>query len=403
MASTSELTLLVMPDGPIAFDGKDFRYSKGERLYIDNLAKDFKEVQLATFVLREGDSFYESCIHSKFESKNIVVKELPRPFKKNLGVFEKSLQFLRVFIYVLKLARKVDFGYLFLPSYPSAIGCIALKIFSKKHFVYGADDWIQASESMFRWPEKRNTLFYRFYANLNKFMERFVVSSSLFGVAAGGQLIEKYVNYGCKTYATTPRMTLSSSDIFERDDTCLGEQITIINVGSLIHDKAQHILLEAFYKSSKKHKNLNLNIVGEGPEEINLKKLSIKLGISNRVNFLGYIEDESILYEYLRNADIFALSSVTEGFPRVLYEAMAMRLPIVTTNVGGIPFLLSDKENAILSESRNVDQFSESLNSVIENNNLRKKIILKSKKTINEVFTSIDKSQISKLLNKHIM
>ena len=51
------------------------------------------------------------------------------------------------------------------------------------------------------------------------------------------------------------------------------------------------------------------------------------------------------MYEHLRNSDIFALSSLTEGFPRVLYEAMCMRLPIVTTDVGGIPYLLFNEKN----------------------------------------------------------
>ena len=53
------------------------------------------------------------------------------------------------------------------------------------------------------------------------------------------------------------------------------------------------------------------------------------------------------LYDLLFSSDIFALSSITEGFPRVLYEAMAMRLPIVT-DVGGIPYLLKNGVNAWL-------------------------------------------------------
>jgi glycosyltransferase involved in cell wall biosynthesis len=281
------------------------------------------------------------------------------------------------------------------------MGWLALNIFRKKHIVYGADDWVQASESMFRWPEKKNTLFYRAYASLNKYMEKVVVSSALFGVAAGGQLIEKYNVYGCQTYPTSPRMTLSRSDIFERENTCEGEKITFINVGSLIHDKAQHVLLEAFSLCCQNHENLELNIVGDGPERMNLELLSEKLGIANKVHFLGYIEEESTLYGYLRNADVFALSSVTEGFPRVLYEAMAMRLPIVTTDVGGIPFLLSNKENALLVKPGNPSQLSESLNVVIEDNNLRKKMIRIASQTIEEVFTRMDGSQISKLLLKH--
>ena len=398
---TEEKTILVLPDGPISQEAGVYKYSKGERLYIDNLAKDFKVVQIATFVLREGDEFYESNLHSSFTSPNIQVIELPSSKRKNPSVIEKAFQFLKVFLVLAKVVRNVDIAYLFLPSYPSAFGFLASKIYGKPYIVYGADDWVAASESMFRWEKNGSSRFYRAYAALNKKMEVSIVRSALFGVAAGGQLIEKYRNLGCTTYPTTPRMTLTRSDIFTRSDTCTGDIIQLVNVGGLIHDKAQHQLLEAFSLALKKENRLRLKIIGDGPERNRLMSLASTLGISDQVEFTGYIESETILYSHLKAADIFVLSSVTEGFPRVLYESMCMRLPIITTRVGGIPYLMTDRENALLVDCGDNSALADAIHTMISNNELRKTIILNASNTLDNVFDDMDSGQISKLVIKH--
>ena len=401
MKENSKLNIIALPDGPVAFDGIEYRYSKGERLYFDNLAKNFHQVQIAAFVLRKGDPFYETCLHSTFSSGNISIKELPRPIVKKPGVIMKAIQFTHVFFRLIFLIRNADLGYLFLPSYPSAIAWIILRIWGKPHIVYGADDWVKASDSMFRWEGSRQSLFYRSYAFLNKVMEKKIVGTALFGVAAGGQLIKKYISFGCDTYPTIPRMTLSMQDIYEREDTCMGEYVEIVNVGGLIHDKAQHYLLQAFAFALQKHKNLRLKIIGEGPERKNLTALAKNLGISSKVSFVGYVESETTLYSYLQNSDMFVLSSVTEGFPRVLYEAMCMRLPIVTSNVGGIPHLLKHNKNALIMEAGDVQQLSHEICRIVQDQDLRKQLIKEGSKTLDSVFADIDPKQISNLLKAH--
>ncbi len=402
ISSTSDLSLLVMPDGPISFDGQAYRSSKGERLYLDSLAKDFKELVLVTFILRNGDEAYESNLHSPFTSENIKIIELPAPKVKNPSVISKAFQFFQVFMRLFVVVKNVDIGYLFLPSYPSALGWLSLKIWRKPHIVYGADDWVQASESMFKWEVKNQSLFYKAYLMLNKKMERSIVKSAVFSVAAGGQLVEKYQGFGRYSYPTTPRMTLSCEDIYEREDTCQSKFITLINVGSLIHDKAQHQLLKSFAIALKSNDRLRLSIIGEGPERENLISLTESLGIIAQVDFIGYVESESLLYKHLRSADIFVLSSITEGFPRVLYEAMSMRLPIVTTNVGGISNLMTNKKNALVVDyGQNVD-FANAICMMAEDDSLRKEIIVNASKTLDSVFDRMDMSQISKLVIKHL-
>ena len=113
------------------------------------------------------------------------------------------------------------------------------------------------------------------------------------------------------------------------------------------------------------------------------------------------MESEKDLYQYLIDADIFVLSSVTEGFPRVLYEAMAHRLPIVTTDVGGIPFLMQDGLNARVVKSGDIYALSEAIINVLEDAQLRKNIIKASSKTLEDIFARINPEQIPDLIKKH--
>ena len=248
---------------------------------------------------------------------------------------------------------------------------------------------------MYKWSVKRESIFYKSYLIINKIMESTIVRSSVFSVAAGGQLVQKYKDLGANAYPTTPRMTLTPQDIFERDDTCKNEIITLVNVGGLIHDKAQHNLLRSFAIAYERDKRLRLRIIGEGPKKEYLVGLSKDLQIESVVEFVGYIESEQVLYNQLQNSDVFVLSSITEGFPRALYEAMAMRLPIVTTNVGGIPNLLTNEENALLVNYGENNDLADAIIKMVSDEILRKNIIKNSSQTLNKVFEGVDFNQIS--------
>ncbi len=399
--TSSEMIIAVMPEGPIAFDGVTYRYSKGERLYLDNLARHFREVWLISLVFREGDEGYVTCLHSPFEATNIKVIELPRPAAGvKVGVGGKLLQLARGFRLLCCLVPKVDLLYLFLPSSHSAVGWMVARFFRKPHVVYGADDWVQASESMFKWEHLRDSWFYRLYARVNRVMERSIVGSAKFGVAAGGQLQEKYARFGCAVYPTSPRMTLTRSDIRERSDTCDRDEIRLITVGALIHDKAQHFMIEALARLAPKFPKLVLQVVGAGPERERLEQLAKDLGVAEAVDFKGYVEGEQELYSLLQGADIFVLSSVTEGFPRAIYEAMAMRLPIVTTGVGGIPYLLRDGVNARVVPVGDSVFLANAVAEVIADGDQRRRLIREGSSTLEEVFDRLDPGQIARLTDE---
>jgi glycosyltransferase involved in cell wall biosynthesis len=119
----------------------------------------------------------------------------------------------------------------------------------------------------------------------------------------------------------------------------------IISVGRLVKRKGYAYLIEAIARLN--NPLVELLVIGDGPEMSSLWQLAQKLGVADRIHFLGY-QPEIRKFQYLANADLYVLSSEHEGFGIVLQEAMQVGLPIVSTNVGGQIDFLKEGHNALL-------------------------------------------------------
>ncbi|MDY6945273.1 MAG: glycosyltransferase family 4 protein [Pseudomonadota bacterium] len=106
----------------------------------------------------------------------------------------------------------------------------------------------------------------------------------------------------------------------------------LLNVGRLSPEKGQDVLLRAVAALVPRYPQLKLKFAGIGPMEAELRALAATLGIAQRVEFLGYIEQMPKLYA---DIDLVVQSSFTEGMPNVILEAAYLRVPIVATAVGG--------------------------------------------------------------------
>lgn len=104
-----------------------------------------------------------------------------------------------------------------------------------------------------------------------------------------------------------------------------------LNVGRLTHAKDQKNLIQAFKRLESELPNVKLLIAGNGPLREQLETEIKEMGLLGKILLLGVKED---IAEYYNVADCFVLSSAWEGFPMVIIEAMAMKLPIVTTECG---------------------------------------------------------------------
>lgn len=142
------------------------------------------------------------------------------------------------------------------------------------------------------------------------------------------------------------------ASLFRKEDWVIG------TVGRLSEEKRQIDLLNAFHNVLKVFPKATLLLVGDGDMRAKLIALAGRLGISQRVIFAGFQHDVS---QYLNKMDLFVLSSRTEGFPIALLEAMTMGLPVVATNVGGIPELVVNNETGILVRPSHPEELSKAI------------------------------------------
>lgn len=144
----------------------------------------------------------------------------------------------------------------------------------------------------------------------------------------------------------------------------------ILNVGRLVPEKGQGYLLEAFEKV--KNNGWRLVIIGDGPLNYKLKQQAIDLKISERVIFTGSITDVDTWYA---KASIFAFTSVSEGFPNALIEAMAAGLPCVSFDCDAGPRdIIKNNINGLLVPVADFNKMADSLNILIDNIDIREKI-----------------------------
>lgn len=147
----------------------------------------------------------------------------------------------------------------------------------------------------------------------------------------------------------------------------------VIFVGRLVLVKGVKYLIHAMETVSHRCLEARLIVVGEGKEKNSLEKLTNKLGLGDVVTFIGGVSNENVL-EYMAAADILALPSLSEGFPVVILEALASGLPVVTTDILGLPEIICDGENGLLVAPKNIPQIAEKVLLLLQDNELRRKI-----------------------------
>lgn len=121
--------------------------------------------------------------------------------------------------------------------------------------------------------------------------------------------------------------------------------LVVGTVGWLLPIKGPIHLLNAMAHIWRNHPEIRLVFVGKGELEGKLRAEASRMGVSERVTFLGWRDD---IPEIMQILDIFVLPSLNEGMGRVLVEAMAAGRPVVASKVGGIPDLVEHKKNGFL-------------------------------------------------------
>ncbi len=152
-----------------------------------------------------------------------------------------------------------------------------------------------------------------------------------------------------------------------------GNSKTIIFVGRLHPVKGVSYLIEAMAIVHRGMADAKLILVGDGTERSRLEKLVEKLDLNGCIQFTGQVQQERIP-TMLQQADLFALPSLSESFGIVNLEAMAAGLPIVATNVGGIPDIVVEGVNGYLVNAKRPSEIADRIIMLLWNDKIREEI-----------------------------
>jgi len=151
---------------------------------------------------------------------------------------------------------------------------------------------------------------------------------------------------------------------------------TEIIIGTVSCFKPQKNLFDLFkaFKITTENciqKNIRLQIIGDGIMRPQIEEWILSNNLQNQIELLGW---QNNVYEWMKNWDIFAMSSLWEGLPMAVVEARLSKLPVIAYNVGGIYEIIKNNKNGFIVEPGNWQELAKKLTAVTENNLLRKKL-----------------------------
>jgi glycosyltransferase involved in cell wall biosynthesis len=134
-------------------------------------------------------------------------------------------------------------------------------------------------------------------------------------------------------------------------------------VTRLMESKGNRYLVDAASILARRRNDVRVAVVGEGPLLPELEAQARELGVSRRVTFLGFQRDVAQAFAAF---DVSVFPSLWEGTPLTVFEAMAMRKPIVATTVDGLRDVLRDEDNALLVPPRDADSLARALERALD-------------------------------------
>lgn len=189
---------------------------------------------------------------------------------------------------------------------------------------------------------------------------------------------------GCDTEAFRPNETTR-----ERTRKFLGvspQEKIILFIGRLVEAKGIFELVEAFSQLQSRLPKTHLVLLGDDRDRLRLENQVKQKGLNNVVHFIG-ARPHSEMPSWLNAADLLVLPSHNEGLPNVVVEAMACGIPVVATNVGGIPEVIEDKRSGLLIEKGDIHSLASAIEDLLRNDEKRRDMGTHGRSVIEQNFS----------------
>lgn len=196
--------------------------------------------------------------------------------------------------------------------------------------------------------------------------------------------------------------TLTENDLYEREDTCQADPVRILSLCYIRPEKGIEYLIEAFARL-RTQRPTELVLVGSRDRyptyQAKLDALVAEHGLQDRVTWAGHASYHEVA-RHMQEADIFAFPTLSEGTPRVLVEARANSLPLVSTNVGGIPSSVTDGYDGLLVPPKDPQAMADAIERLVVDGPLRRQLIANGYRKAKELTVKRFVSRVTEILNQ---
>ena len=356
-------SIFIVSHGPFSLKEGIFHTHGAKATFINDLTDHYDKIFVYTDIVSTVHPDYDLVSQTPINVNKVQV--IPFWHVKGAGeegILRSILKYSKFLLTIFRDRKSWQDLFLFQSFYSIlTIALIYLLKLRSRVIVYMAGD---ISESLIHRVKFKNSLIRKLYGHLINWYEGSVLERSDSILVHGTDLYNRYKDLGSKIDYIVPMR-----ERFQGQQKKKFENIkNFVFVGRLIKSKGVDFLLEAVKEVITKNIPIHLDIVGSGPEDNSLKTYAETLGVFPHVRFCGHISDRKELTDIYANADVFVLPSLTEGFPRVIYESIENGLLIVSTDVGGIPSFIRHKKNGILVPVNELDKLGRTMLDVLNMN-----------------------------------
>ena len=300
--------------------------------YIQYVSEKFKKVYLISSV-REASNLGKQLSLDKF--KNVVVVDLP-PVNSYLGALRNFKDYCNAIEYV---RDKVDFIYCRVPDPYCWLPKLKYHMPTVMHYV---GDTIDATKHNEKWSKLKKIVMIGGYLPDYYLTLRASQQSKVY--TNGTHLRDRLAKYNIKATAVVSS-TVSEKDLITPQLLNKNVPPRMIYVGYLRFAKGMSLMKNLWIRLKNQWPDFRFDLVGNGEMEVDIKDFVLYNNLSENVILHGRIDNRIELRQLLRGADLFVFPSLSEGSPRVVIEAMAEGVPVISTPVGSLPGTFKDGES----------------------------------------------------------
>lgn len=289
-----------------------------------------------------------------FTNTSIRINPLKKTFGRGLN---RKLLFPIWFLIqmpkILKAVISADAIHTPIPGDIGTVGFVLAHVFRKKLFIRYCGNWViqkTSAEHLWKW-----------------YMEKFAGGKRVF-LATGGDILPPSKLNNQIQWIFSSSMTLHEIQSTNSQSKSLENPIKLCIVARQDVSKGTGIVIDAVNHLVSEGYKIHFDIVGNGPSLQLFKNQVANYKLENYINFHGKLNHEQVL-NVLKNSHIFTFPSQSEGFPKVVIEAMSQGLVIITTPVSVLTTLIPEAKCGYLMEERNSDVLVEILRKTIEDKN----------------------------------